>query len=191
MNAAAYARMLRQLLPPGRLWRLDADSVLSKVLLGAADELERIDLRGQTLSWESDPRYATELLPDFEADLGLVAEGSLDERRQRVVARLVARQRVRPVDYQNALAPLLGLTPAQVVVIERTAAQAAAMNDQKEKYRFFIYRNPALAGTWNVAEAQALVDDMAHSYTKGHVIESINFLCDDPRSLCDRDILGV
>jgi uncharacterized protein YmfQ (DUF2313 family) len=191
MNAAGYARMMRQLLPPGWIWKEGDDSLLAKFFLGAADELERIDLRGQALSWESDPRTATEMLPEFEADLGLVADGTLAERRARVVARLIARQRVRPVDFQLALAPLLGQAAIDVVVMERTAAWAASVGDQREIYRFFIYRDPTEPGAADIDAAQALVDDMAHSHTKGHVIESINFLCDDEFSLCDRDLLGA
>jgi hypothetical protein len=73
------------------------------------------------------------------------------------------------------------------VIIERTHAMAAAMGDDREHYRFFVYRDPALPGTYYLDAAQALVDDINRSTCKGHVIESINFLCDDPHSLCDRE----
>jgi hypothetical protein len=247
----------------------------------------------------------------------------MDERRARVVARLVRRQRYRPVDFQAALAPLLVLDPGQVAVIQRTRAFCVAIGDDREIYRFFVYRDPALGafsvidpgeagnqgfevitthGVWPVemrarsgttiaisfvdnanftaatvevhdgqrwtgsawvaepstcgvlvtgndtraivlvslieaaingasqlvqvtpnpsddpansvvmadmgssneiavfppgtatyflASAQELLDSMAASHTRGHVIESINFLCDDPFSLCDRDLLGA
>src|SRR5512139_1323300 len=120
--AEVYASMLRALLPPGKLWRV-AGSLLSQVFLACADELARVDTRAGDLINEADPATTLELLPDFERELGLEAgTSSVDERRARVVTRLVARQRFRPVDFQTALAPLLALDPADVDVIERTRA---------------------------------------------------------------------
>lgn len=191
LTAAAYARMLKLLLPPGKLWQLEPGSLLSCVMLSAGDELVRVSGRGEDLIEESDPRTADELLPDFERVLEIVADGTLAERRARVVARLIARQRFRPADYQLALALLLGQDAEDVVVIERGRAFAVLVNDDREIYRFFIYRDPALAGSYDLAGAQALVDGMSPSHTQGHVIESIDFRCDDPLSLCDRDLLGV
>jgi hypothetical protein len=191
LTADAYARMMRHLLPPGKLWRHDSDSVLSKVLLASADEMERIDQRALDLIEEADPRTTTELLPDFERELGLVAEGTLAERRARVVALLLRRQRFRPVDFQQVLAPLLGQDPEDVVVIENSRAFAVLVDDDREIFKFFIYRDPDLPGDYDLAAAQGLVDDMKPSHTAGFVIESINMLCDDPFSLCDRDRLGV
>lgn len=191
LTADAYARMLRALLPPGRAWREGWEGVLAGALRAAADELARVSARAADLLRESDPRQADELLSDFEADLGLATTGTVDERRARVVAHLLRRQRVRPVDYQTALAPLLGQAPEDVVVIERSRADAIAMGDDQEIYRFLIYRDPDAPGSYDLESAQALVDKMAHSHTKGHVIESIDMLCDDPFSLCDRDLLGV
>jgi hypothetical protein len=188
--AEVYARMLKALLPPGR-WRLDADGVLSKVFTATGDELARVDGRAQDLLRESDPRTADELLPDFERVLELSSDGTLEERRARVVSLLVRRQRYRPADFQQALAPLLGQLTEDVVVIERGRAFAILVEDDREIFRFFIYRDPGIAGTYDLEGAQDLIDRMKPSHTKGHVIESINFLCDDEFSLCDRDILGV
>ena len=189
-TAPAYARMLTALLPPGRVWRF-VGSVLERVLLACADELERLHDRAIDLVNESDPSTAAELLPEYESELGLVAASTSEERRANIVARQVARQRVRPVDFKAALAPLLALDPDDVVVIERTPAQAAGMGDPREIFRFFIYRDPGLPGTYFVASAQALVDKMAPSHTIGTVIESIDAEYDDPNTLYDRDILGA
>jgi hypothetical protein len=191
LSADAYARALRALLPPSKLWRTDADGVVSKLLLAAGDELARVDGRADDLLREADPRTVDEMLPDFEAALAITASGDLAARRAMVLARLLLRQRVRPADYKQVLAPLLGLDPADVVVLERTHAIAAAMGDDREIYRFFIYRDPSLPGTYDVEAAQQVLDLMAQSHTVGHVIESISFLCDDEFSLCDRDLLGA
>lgn len=193
MTPEACARMLKALLPPSRMWRLLAASLFSKLFLACGDELVRVEVRGQDLIRESDPRTAAELLPDFERVLGLASEGAPDQRRARVVARLLRRQRFRPVDFLNVLRPLLaGNGGAEdPILIERGRAFAVLVNDDREIFRFFILRDPEEPGTYDLQAAQALVDGMAPSHTAGYVIESINMRCNDVRSLCDRDLLGI
>lgn len=188
---ARYARMLMNLLPPGKLWRWIGDALLYKLLAACADELGRLEARSAQLLDESISSTAAELIPEYERELDLPSDGTDAERQARVVALEFAQQGVRPVDFQTALAPLLGQDAVDVVVIERSRADAIAMADDREIYRFFVYRNPALTGTYYLAAAQALVDKIAQSHTKGHVIESVNFLTDDPFSLTDRDVLGA
>lgn len=190
-KTSVYARMMAALLPPGRLWRLVGESLLSKLLTACAEELARLDARVADLLDEAEPATAVELLPEYERELDLDSTGPEEERQARIVAREVARQRFRPVDLQVALASLLGLEAEDVVVLERTPAMAVAMGDQREIYRFFVYRDPTLPGTYFVESAQALLDQISHAHTVGHVIESTDFLCDDEHSLCDRDLLGA
>jgi hypothetical protein len=185
--------MMAALLPPGKVWRLIGDSILSLLFKACADELGRLDGRVLDLLDEADPTTADELLPEYERELAQPSTGTIDERRARIIARLIARQRYRPVEFQNALAPLLGQDPADVVVIERTPTFSATIGNLTgdEIYRFFIYRDPTLPGAYQLDAAQALVDQIKPSHTEGYVIESINLLCDDPHSLCDRDLLGA
>jgi hypothetical protein len=122
---------------------------------------------------------------------GADASGTVAHRQARVVAHHIARQRLRPVDFQQVLAPLLGLDVEDVQVLERTAAMAASMGDVREIYRFFVYRDPTLPGGYFLTDAQALVDSIGPSHAIGYVIESIDFLCDDSYSLCDSDLLGA
>jgi uncharacterized protein YmfQ (DUF2313 family) len=190
-NADAYARMLRALLPPGRAWRTDLQSVLHQLLLGSADELARVEGRARDLVRESNPATAIELLPEYELEYGVAAAATTAERQARIVARRVLRQRFRPADFQTALAVLLAQAPASVVVIERTHAQAVAMGDEREIFRFFIYRDPTLPGIYFLASAQEIVNAMKPSHTIGTVIESIAALYDDPHSLYDRDLMGA
>lgn len=190
VTANAYARMMTALLPTGRLWRF-VDGLITPLLLGSADELARLDARASDLLDELIPTGAVETLPDWERNYGLPSDGTTAERQARVTARYIALERRRPADFKTILAPLLGLDPADVVVIERTHAAAAAMGDDREIRRFFIYRDPGLPGAYYVDSAQALVDDINRSTCVGHVIESVSFLCDDPFSLCDRDLLGA
>lgn len=189
--AQAYARMLTSLLPPGKLWSF-VGTLLQDLFIACGDELARVHARVAALFEEADPQTAVELVPDYEDELDLDATGlTFAERRARVVARLIARQRFRPVDFQEALAPLLGQAAVDVVVIERSRAYAISVGDDREIFRFFVYRNPALPGTYYLSSAQALVDKIKPSHTVGTVIESVSLLCDDIYSLCDRDLLGV
>ena len=71
MDAAAYARLLKGLLPPGRAWNLESDSWLSKALLGCADQLAEIHARALDLMEETDPRTAWDTLDDWERILDL------------------------------------------------------------------------------------------------------------------------
>ncbi|HEY6037010.1 MAG TPA: hypothetical protein VIV58_22175, partial [Kofleriaceae bacterium] len=137
------------------------------------------------------PSTAVELLPDYERELELDSTGTDADRQARIVARLVARQRYRPVDFQNALVPLLGQLPADVVVMERSHAFADSLGDDREIYRFFIYRDPTLRGTYQLDAAQALVDTIKASQTVGTVIESTSFEYADPHSLYARDLMGA
>lgn len=116
---------------------------------------------------------------------------STELRRAAIIARMVEQQRARPVDFQEALASILGQASGDVVVIETSRAQAVSQNDAKEIYRFFIYRDPTEPGTYDIVAAQTEIDRIAHSHTKGHAIESIAMIVDDPFSLVDRDIIGV
>lgn len=192
VDAGAYARMMTALLPPGRLWRLVGDSVLGRLFLACADELARVDGRSTDLLRESDPATVLELLPESERELALETGAlSIDERRARVVARTVARQRFRPADFQAALAPLLAQAPEDVVVIERTRAFCVLIGDDREIFRFFIYRDPTLPGAYFLASAQQLVDQIRPTHTAGQVIESIDARYDDPHSLYDRDLRGA
>lgn len=190
LAAVSYRRMLEGLLPPGRLWRF-VDGLLTPLLLGCADELARLDARAGFLLEEAHAPSTDELLPEYESELGLAPVGTDAARVARVVARMVARQRFRPVDFQIALAPILGLDVDDVVVVETSRATAVAMGVEREIFRFFIFRDPTEPGTYDLAGAQELVDQIKPSHTLGHVVESIDFLCDDPHSLCDRDLLGA
>lgn len=94
-DAAAYGRALLKLLPPGPLWRLTPDSVLSKLFHGLGDELARVEQRGKALVEETDPRTATETLAEWERMLGLPDEDILAipatnaERRTAIIQKLL------------------------------------------------------------------------------------------------------
>lgn len=68
---ANYKTLLKKLLPRGRLWTVIPSGTLDRLLDGLATELARVDDRAVTVLSETDPRNASELLPDWETELGL------------------------------------------------------------------------------------------------------------------------
>ncbi len=73
LDSAQLGDSLAQLLPQGSFWsaKNDPDSVLRRVLVAIAEEAAKV--QGATVDRvrESDPRTTSELLQDWEAELGL------------------------------------------------------------------------------------------------------------------------
>lgn len=115
MTAAEYAQQLKDLLPPGKVWNLEADSNISKTMLATGDELARVDARGVDLIEESDPRTADETIEDWESMLSLpdervtVIAATLAERRIAVTQKYVA-QGGQDVEFFTRLALACGYT---------------------------------------------------------------------------------
>lgn len=91
---ADYEAALLALLPVGRAWPRDRDALQASLMAGFAPTLVRIDARAQTLLVDLFPATTLELLPEWEASLGLPdpCEGPdpvVQQRRQQVVNRLV------------------------------------------------------------------------------------------------------
>lgn len=96
-DSDAYGASLASLLPPGQLWPAPgSDPVMDGLLQWIGRELAKIDARMGDLIREADPRQATEMLPDWEFEVGLpdtcsgLAVG-IDARRAQVVQKLRAR----------------------------------------------------------------------------------------------------
>lgn len=115
VTETAYARQLAQLLPPGKLWNLEPDSVTSKTLLALAAEFARVDGRAADLVNETDPRTALETLDDWERVLGLPDScltsipSSVNERRSAITSKYTARGGQSRAYYEQ-LAAQLGYT---------------------------------------------------------------------------------
>jgi uncharacterized protein YmfQ (DUF2313 family) len=92
-----HSRALRQLLPPGRVWRLEAESWIWKTLLAVSDEFRWVSSRAEDLVEETDPRTATETIEEWEEMLSLPDErvteipATLAERRIAITQKFVAR----------------------------------------------------------------------------------------------------
>lgn len=77
-----------------------------------------------------------------------------------------------------------------VRIIEAREADVDAAGDEALIFSAFAHRNPNDAGSYNLKQAQRLLDRIKQAHTVFFAGESDAFLCDDPFSLCDRDILG-
>lgn len=93
-----YLSQLQALLPTGPAWPTEADTYLTRVLDGLAEEFARVDARSAQLYIEADPRTTFELLSDFEQDFGLSAfsiiDGSalsIEQRRTNLISRMTER----------------------------------------------------------------------------------------------------
>jgi uncharacterized protein YmfQ (DUF2313 family) len=94
MTAEDYAKLLKGLAPQGFAWPTDPNATFNKLLDGLAIEFSRLDSRAEILLIESDPRTTSELLIDWEKDLGLpdTCTGlapTLQQRRGAIVAKLI------------------------------------------------------------------------------------------------------
>jgi len=87
-GAPAYAAQLAALMPRGRAWSRDPDSVLMQLIDASAEALARVDARSGDLADEADPRTTLELLADWENTAGLPDDcfGAPDNVPERQVA---------------------------------------------------------------------------------------------------------
>jgi uncharacterized protein YmfQ (DUF2313 family) len=95
MTSDQYLDQLQALLPPGAAWTREKDATLTRFLQGFADELARVDLRGDQLIDEADPRTTLELLADWERVAGLpdpcVGPGlTTSQRRNALVQKIIS-----------------------------------------------------------------------------------------------------
>lgn len=90
-----YARQMRSLLPLGRLWSRDDDTLLFGLLKGLCLTWDRLTARANNLLVDAFPLTTLELLPEWEASLGLPdpcagISPTIEARRAQVVARFAA-----------------------------------------------------------------------------------------------------
>lgn len=85
-SAAEYKEHLKGLLPFGKAWTRDPDSVLSQVLESIAYELARLDGRAYDLLDESIPANSTELLEEYEEEFNITVPSTDTATRQATIA---------------------------------------------------------------------------------------------------------
>lgn len=116
-----FLRALQALMPPGRVWPRDPNAVQTKVLAGIAQVYATQTARANNLLVDAFPATTQELLPEWEATLGLpsLAAGpspSIQARQTLVMARLVGSLGVSVAGLTQYAAQLgYNITIAQVV----------------------------------------------------------------------------
>lgn len=111
-NAADYLRTLQALLPRGRVWPRDSDATQSQVLGTLTPAFERFNVRANNLLVDAFPGSTYELLPEWEATLGLPdpcagAAPTTEQRVAQVVGRLTA-SGGQSIAYYTAVAKAVG-----------------------------------------------------------------------------------
>lgn len=112
-DASQYRAQLKALLPPGKSMSRDPGTTLDALLDAMAQELARLDGRGDRLITEAVPSSTNELLTDWERVAGLPdpceagQETTLQHRRNALVSKLSGRGGQSP-SYFIALAAALG-----------------------------------------------------------------------------------
>jgi uncharacterized protein YmfQ (DUF2313 family) len=162
--AEAYAAHLASLLPRGDLWERGADPTMDKLLLWMGRELARIDQRIVDLLREADPREAVEMLPDWEAEVGLPdpcsgPAATLSGRRAEVLQRLRMQGGAsRP--YFIALADTLGYPGATITEFRPFTARSACTHSVTAPAWWWTWRlNIAAAFTIRRFTARSACDE--------------------------------
>lgn len=145
-SADDYKEVLKALLPPGRAWPRELGTFQDLVMGGLAPTFERLDARAQTLLVDAFPGSTVELLPEWEATLGLPdpCEGEaqgLEQRRAQVVARLV-NAGGQSIPYFLGVLARLGYTDA-------TISQYAPFRADVDHADYPVYSS-AWAFAWNI-----------------------------------------
>lgn len=95
-TAAEYREQLKALLPPGQAFPREPGTTMEILLDGLAQELARVDVRGEYLTIDANPMTATELLADWERVAGLpdkcagTLETTMQGRRNVLQAKLAS-----------------------------------------------------------------------------------------------------
>ncbi|MDR5742501.1 DUF2313 domain-containing protein [Caballeronia sp. LZ029] len=127
-KAADFLAAMQALLPRGRVWPRDPDTVQSKVLSGLAPSYERQTARANYLLVDAFPSTTYELLPEWESTLGLpdpcAGEApTILARRAQVIARLTAMGGA-SISQLTAFAASLGYA---VTITQYTQARAGVL----------------------------------------------------------------
>jgi uncharacterized protein YmfQ (DUF2313 family) len=93
LTSADYLRAFQALMPRGRVWPSDSDAAQAQVFAGLTQIYARNTARANQLLVDAFPGTTYELLPEWEATLGLPdpcagSAPTIQQRRNQVVARL-------------------------------------------------------------------------------------------------------
>lgn len=167
-TAEQYRRQLQALLPTGPAVPRDGGAVLTALLDALAREPARVEGRGAQLVDEADPRFAEELLPDWERVAGLPNPCLADppdttqERRAALVAKLTLAGR-QDEQYFIDLAAALGYT----ITITYPAAHTFQVNAPSVTVRESTCLSPCTEPlrTWGNEELECAITTLKPAHT--------------------------
>lgn len=117
----SYTNLLLSLLPFGKAWPREPESVLYKLLSGFAPECGRMEEQGRKLIAEARPLTATETIEEWEAEQSFPDQyydipSDIDARRQQVASRMYfsGTQRIPNKTFWIELGARLGYTITDV-----------------------------------------------------------------------------
>jgi uncharacterized protein YmfQ (DUF2313 family) len=128
LTGADYLRAFQSLMPRGRVWPKDADAIQTQVFTGLTQIYGRNTARANYLLVDAFPATTYELLPEWEATLGLPdpcagPAPTIQLRRNQVVARL-SNSGGQSIAYFVNFAAQLGFT---VTITQFTQARAGML----------------------------------------------------------------
>jgi uncharacterized protein YmfQ (DUF2313 family) len=109
-SAADYTEQLKGLLPFGKAWTRDPNSILVQLLNALSYELARLDNRCYELLVESNPLNSTELLDEYEEDFGIEIPSTDTTKRQEAIATKTVASGGLFKEYYTSVAVSLGYT---------------------------------------------------------------------------------
>lgn len=147
-SAADYLFALQALLPRGRVWPRDPDAVQTKVLTGLAQVYARTNASANQLLVEALPSTTFQLLPEWEATMGLPdpcagVSPTIQGRRSQVVARFTG-VGGQSVAYMVGFAKRLGYT----VTVQQYAPARVGQGRVGQRLN-----GPAWAHAWSINSA--------------------------------------
>ena len=155
-GVADYADRLLALLPSGRVWPREPGAVIPQAAAGMAPSFARLDARAAALLQDAPAGDLVELLPEWEATLGLpdpcAGEQPTIELRQRSVRAQIAARGGQSIPYFVALALALGFA---VTVDEFAPARADVLAADDPVY------GPDWADTWRITLPALSLEEFA------------------------------
>lgn len=161
MTAAAYREQLQALLPRGGAWPREAEATLTRLLDALAEELARVDLRGEALATEADPRATSELLPDWERVAALPEPGTVPpatlQGRRAVLAAKVAGLGGQSPAYFIAVAQTLGyqVTISEFGVFRVGSRAGDSLGDETSVHVWRVNASAATVRTFKAGRSKA------------------------------------
>jgi len=117
-----YLKMLKALLPPGKAWPKNMNTLMHEFFIPFALELRRVDDKVNKLFCESLPEQANELIDEWEKEVGLpndcytVIPAKLKDRRDLVIRILTEDGGQNTQDYIDLVKLICGDTSVVVIV---------------------------------------------------------------------------